>query len=322
MAGMVSIASAADTIVVSMKGPGAGNPFWAAVQRGAEERGKELGVNVVVLAPPTESDVAAQIAQIEDQLAKGVKGIVLAPTDPNALAPVVDEAIADGVPVVFVDTKGIDAGVTYIGTDNKAGAAARGTPKLLEAPGHMFTDTPEKCLSLISLASITDLERVMRADVDPRRFRADIYFEDAPALGRVRLDRQGDRDRSGALAGHGTHRPLRGDQRQSDDRGPRHERRQAALGTKRGFGHIDMGVYAEGHRRRNRHRRPHHPRLDRRGRPQVLADSPSLLGSASGCESGAVSGFGSACGSATLACRGRRRLWGAGRSSSSGASAG
>jgi len=44
---------------------------------------------------------------------------------------------------------------------------------------------------------------------------------------------------------HGTHRPLRGDQRQSDDRGPRHERRQAALGTKCGFGHIDMGVYAE-----------------------------------------------------------------------------
>lgn len=123
LASMTSVASAAETIVVSMKGPGAGNPFWAAVQRGAEERGKELGVNVVVLAPPTESDVAAQIAQIEDQLAKGVKGIVLAPTDPNALAPVVDEAIADGVPVVFVDTKGINAGVTYIGTDNKAGAA-------------------------------------------------------------------------------------------------------------------------------------------------------------------------------------------------------
>lgn len=122
-AGMASIASAQDTIVLSMKGPGAGNPFWAAVQRGAEERGAELGVNVVVLSPPTESDVAAQIAQIEDQLAKGVKGIVLAPTDPNALAPVVDEALADGVAVVFVDTKGTNEGVTYIGTDNKAGAA-------------------------------------------------------------------------------------------------------------------------------------------------------------------------------------------------------
>jgi ribose transport system substrate-binding protein len=119
----MSVPASAQSIVVDMKGPGAGNPFWAAVERGALEKGKELGVEVIVLAPPTESDVAAQISQIEDQLAKGIKGLVLAPTDPNALAPVVDEAIADGVPVVFIDTKGSNGGVTYIGTDNEAGAA-------------------------------------------------------------------------------------------------------------------------------------------------------------------------------------------------------
>jgi len=120
---MAGTAASAQSVIVDMKGPGAGNPFWAAVQRGAEEKGKELGIEVTVLAPPTESDVAAQIAQIEDQLAKGIKGLVLAPTDPNALAPVVDEAIKSKVPVVFVDTKGTNAGVTYIGTDNEAGAA-------------------------------------------------------------------------------------------------------------------------------------------------------------------------------------------------------
>jgi len=117
-----SIVSAADTILVSMKGPGAGNPFWAAVERGAREKGKELGVEVIVMSPPTESDIPAQIAQIEDQLAKGIKGLVIAVTDPNALAPAIDEALADKVPVVFVDTRGINDGVTYIGTDNKAGA--------------------------------------------------------------------------------------------------------------------------------------------------------------------------------------------------------
>ncbi len=123
LAAVMTAGASAQTIVVSMKGPGAGNPFWAAVQRGAEEKGAEMGVNVVVLAPPSESDVPAQIAQLEDQLAKGVSGIVLAPTDPNALAPVVDEALADGVPVVFIDTKGANEGVTYIGTDNEMGAA-------------------------------------------------------------------------------------------------------------------------------------------------------------------------------------------------------
>ncbi len=112
----------ADTYVLGMKGPGAGNPFWAAVEAGAMEKGKELGVDVVVLAPPAESDVQAQIAQIEDQIAKGVKGIALAPTDPNALAPVVDAAKAKGIPVVFVDTKGINEGITFIGTNNEVGA--------------------------------------------------------------------------------------------------------------------------------------------------------------------------------------------------------
>lgn len=122
LAGFAGLSASAQTIVVSMKGPGAGNPFWAAAQRGAEEKAAELGVEVVVLSPPTESDVPAQIAQLEDQLAKGVDGIVLAPTDPNALAPVVDEALADGVPVVFIDTRGANEGVTYIGTDNQMGA--------------------------------------------------------------------------------------------------------------------------------------------------------------------------------------------------------
>jgi ABC-type sugar transport system substrate-binding protein len=109
--------------VVGMKGPGAGNPFWAAVEQGAKQKGQELGVEVIVVAPPAESDVQAQITQIEDLIAQGVDGIALAPTDPNALAPVVEAAKAAGIPVVFVDTRGINEGVTFIGTDNQAGAA-------------------------------------------------------------------------------------------------------------------------------------------------------------------------------------------------------
>lgn len=115
-------AASAETILVTMKGPGAGNPFWAAVEKGATEKGAELGVDVVILSPATESDVARQIAIIEDQLAKGLAGLVAAPTDPNALGPIIDQVIAEGIPVVFIDTKGINEGVTYIGTDNEAGA--------------------------------------------------------------------------------------------------------------------------------------------------------------------------------------------------------
>ena len=122
------------------------------------------------------------------------------------------------------------------------GAAARGTPRLLEAPGHMFTDTPEKCLSLISLASITDLERVMRADVDPLRFRANIYFEGAPAwaefdwigkeieIGPARLRVTARIDRCAATSVN----PVTAARDMN-----------VVKALQRGFGNIDMGVYAE-----------------------------------------------------------------------------
>jgi ABC-type sugar transport system substrate-binding protein len=123
MAGATTMGAQAQTYVLGMKGPGAGNPFWAAVEAGAKAKGEELGVEVVVVAPPAESDVQAQISQMEDLIAQGVAGIALAPTDPNALAPVVEAAKAAGIPVVFVDTRGTNEGVSFIGTDNQAGAA-------------------------------------------------------------------------------------------------------------------------------------------------------------------------------------------------------
>ena len=137
-----SMPASAQSILVDMKGPGAGNPFWAAVERGALDKGKELGVEVVVLAPPTESDVAAQIAQIEDQLAKGIKGLVLAPTDPNALAPIVDEAVADGVPVVFIDTKGSN------GRLHGSGGVNGRTMRHASAPGHLRAERAPRLLDV------------------------------------------------------------------------------------------------------------------------------------------------------------------------------
>lgn len=116
-------AAAGAKLIVNMKGPGGGNPFWAAVEKGARETGAAWGVDLTVEAPPVESDVQSQISQIEDAITKGAKGIAIAPTDPAALAPVLQQAMDAGVKVVFIDTKGSNEGVTFIGTDNAAGAA-------------------------------------------------------------------------------------------------------------------------------------------------------------------------------------------------------
>ena len=114
-------------VLLSMKGPGSGNPFWAAVEQGAKDAATANNVDLTVLAPPAETDVQTQISQIEDQIAKGVQAIVVAPTDIAALNPTFDKAKAKKIPVLFVDTKGnwADA-LTYIGTDNRAGGKLAG----------------------------------------------------------------------------------------------------------------------------------------------------------------------------------------------------
>jgi ABC-type sugar transport system substrate-binding protein len=119
-------AAKAYTLLLSMKGPGGGNPFWAEVEKGAKETAQARGVQLVVLAPPAETDVATQISQLEDQITKKVSAIVVAPTDKVGLNPTFDKAKAAGIPVLFVDTKGDWPALTFIGTDNRNGGKLAG----------------------------------------------------------------------------------------------------------------------------------------------------------------------------------------------------
>src|SRR5258708_24839063 len=100
-----AFAAHSETVLLSMKGPGSGNPFWAAVQAGAEEKAKELGVTLVALAPPEESDVQSQINQVQDQLTKKIDAMAIAPTDPHALKPLADAAKKQAVGVGFAATQ-------------------------------------------------------------------------------------------------------------------------------------------------------------------------------------------------------------------------
>jgi ABC-type sugar transport system substrate-binding protein len=119
-------AAAGAKLFVNMKGPSAGNPFWALVEQGAMQAGADYGVDVQVVAPSAESDIPGQIALIEDNTAQGAAGMAIAVTDAVALHPAIQAAMDAGVKVVWVDSGGDNEGVTYIGTDNAVGAALAG----------------------------------------------------------------------------------------------------------------------------------------------------------------------------------------------------
>ncbi|MCP4329154.1 MAG: MOSC domain-containing protein [Alphaproteobacteria bacterium] len=59
------------------------------------------------------------------------------------------------------------------------GDETHGAPKIVSAPEVSFTDTPDNFVSLVNLASVEDIERVVRHPVDPLRFRANLYIDSA-----------------------------------------------------------------------------------------------------------------------------------------------
>lgn len=75
----------------------------------------------------------------------------------------------------------------------------RGPPKIVFAPGHSFSDVAFKCVHIVNLATVREVERVIGQPVDPLRFRANVYIDGvAPwaelgwvgrdlALGEIRL---------------------------------------------------------------------------------------------------------------------------------------
>jgi len=103
--------------------------YWSNVEKGVRAAAKDLGLRddqAIFFVPPKE-DVAAQMETMETYIAQGATGIAIAPSDPNALEPVMKKAAEQGIVVTTLDTPPVKGSVSlvYIGTDNfSAGKAA------------------------------------------------------------------------------------------------------------------------------------------------------------------------------------------------------
>ncbi len=119
---------------------GLAHQFWLAVKAGADAAGAELGVDITWQGPAKETEIDKQISIIQDMIVRRVDGIVMAACDENALAGIVAQADAAGIPVVTFDS-GVKSEVpkSLVATDNVAGAreAARQLAKLMGETGEV-----------------------------------------------------------------------------------------------------------------------------------------------------------------------------------------
>lgn len=112
--------------------------FWLTVKSGAEKAAEEFDVRLHWKGPAQETDVAGQVAILEDYINKKIDAIVFAATDRSGLVGIVEKARSAGIPVITIDS-GVesDIPVSLIATDNIEGSrrAARALSDLLGAGG-------------------------------------------------------------------------------------------------------------------------------------------------------------------------------------------
>jgi uncharacterized protein YcbX len=117
----------------------------------------------------------------------------------------------------------------------------RGAPRIVHAEGHSFSDVAAKCVHIVNLASVRELERATGRPVDPLRFRANVYVEaETPWVEFDWLDRS-------ITAGEATLRVFdRTSRCEATNVDPATGARDMAIPATlmRAYGHQDFGVYA------------------------------------------------------------------------------
>ena len=121
-----TVATAADKeIAVIVKT--ANSDFWQNVKKGSTTAASEMkGYTASFQGAASDTDLAGQVALVENAVNRKVAAIVLAPSDPEALIPAMKKAWEAKIPVILIDSAAADSGKAYyqsfLATDNqKAG---------------------------------------------------------------------------------------------------------------------------------------------------------------------------------------------------------
>lgn len=112
------------TILTSV--PSLGFPFFVHMMNELKDEATQLGVTAV--ESDGQNSAPKQTADVEAAMVQGVNGIVISPIDVNAMAPVLEEAVGAGIPVVTIDRRVADVEgiLAHVGADNVLGGEAQG----------------------------------------------------------------------------------------------------------------------------------------------------------------------------------------------------
>jgi ribose transport system substrate-binding protein len=108
--------------------------YWQVVSKGATAAAKELGINITFNGPAAETEVNEQVSLVENAINRKVKAIVLAPSDPSALASVAKRVKSAKIALVGIDST-LNAPTDSFLTTNNVEAGRKAAEELIKRAG-------------------------------------------------------------------------------------------------------------------------------------------------------------------------------------------
>ncbi len=100
--------------------------YWTICRKGTEAAAKDLGNVSVQFVMPDDGTAATQKKDVDDLLAKGVKGIAISPVDPANETPYLNTVAAKTNLITSDSDAATSNRLCYIGTDNHAAGVMAG----------------------------------------------------------------------------------------------------------------------------------------------------------------------------------------------------
>lgn len=110
--------TAAGDVRIAFSAPGADHGWLAAITDNAQQAAEELGVELILREGTNDSNT--QITQVQQLINEDPDALVILPHEGDALTPIAEQAMAQGIPVINVDRQFStpQAWRTFIGGDN------------------------------------------------------------------------------------------------------------------------------------------------------------------------------------------------------------
>ncbi|CAH8772850.1 substrate-binding domain-containing protein [Paenibacillus dendritiformis] len=116
------------------------NPYWRMIEQGARDAANRLGIALEYVGP-LRINTEEQTMLLEKAIAAKVDAILLQGIHSIAYTRLIDQAVAQGIPVITVDADSPDSKrLSYVGTDNYESGRRLG--EIVAEAGRAFSDRP------------------------------------------------------------------------------------------------------------------------------------------------------------------------------------